>query len=94
MKKTSRFHGALLAAAACFALAACGGGGGGDDDDAPPGGPDAPPASAGMTSQGFLAFIASLANRNFDRSTPYELGMFEAPESDETAAPIATSVDQ
>lgn len=93
--KTTRFKGPLLAAAACLALAACGGGGGGRDDDAPPpGGPDAPPESASMSDQGFLAFIASFAGRRFDRSEPYDLSMFDAPAGDDTGTPIATPVDR
>ncbi|MBA3598743.1 MAG: hypothetical protein H0W40_15395 [Methylibium sp.] len=90
----SRIHGVLLAAVASLALAACGGGGGSDRDDTPAGGPDAPPASAGASSEGFLAFIASLADGMFDRSEPYDVSMFDAPASDETAPPIATSIDQ
>jgi hypothetical protein len=94
--KTSRLHGVLLAAAASLALAACGGGGN-DRDDSPPGGPDAPPSSAGNSNEGFLAFIASLANGMFDRSEPYDLSMFEAPAATaqtDMAEPVATSIDQ
>lgn len=91
--KMSRLQGALLAVAASLTLAACGGGG---IDRPPPGGPDAPPASAGASSEGFLAFIASLADRNFDRSEPYDLSMFEAPAASadtDTAPPVGTKID-
>ena len=94
--KTSRFHAALLAVVASLSLAACGGGDN-DNDDAPPGGPDAPPSSASQSSEGFLAFIASLANGMFDRSEPYDLSRFEAPAataSSDMAPPVATAIDQ
>ncbi len=88
--KIQRFHGALLALAAGTLLAACGGGG-----DAPPAqDPNVPPASAGASSQGFLAYIASLAGGMFDTAAPIDLSMFSAPTDDtEAQAPVATPID-
>lgn len=90
--KIQRFHGALLALAAGALLAACGGGG----SDAPPAqDPNAPPASAGASSQGFLAYIASLAGGMFDNSEPIDVSQFSAPTDDtEAQAPVATAIDQ
>jgi len=90
--KIQRFHGALLALAAGTLLAACGGGG----SDAPPAqDPNAPPASAGASSQGFLAYIAGLAGGMFDNAEPIDVSMFSAPtDNTEAQAPVATAIDQ
>lgn len=89
--KTTRLHRALLAGATSLLLAACGGGGG----DAQPGqDPNVPPASAGASSQGFLAYIASLAGAMFDNAPPIDLSQFSAPTDDtESQPPVATSID-
>ena len=70
-----RIKALLLSAAAALALAACGGGGGDGraDDQA------APPASASANSQGFLAYIAGLANGMWDTAEPRDLSNFTPP---------------
>ena len=86
---TRRIHSALLALAAGFVLAGCGGGGGGDEPAAPS------TATAGQSSGGFLAFIASFDGGMFDNSEPFDLSGFDAPTNDtESDAPVSTPVDQ
>lgn len=81
-----------LALAVGLTLAGCGGGGG---SAAAPQDPTAPPASAGASSQGFLAYIASLAGGMFDTAEPINLSLFTAPtDNTEAQAPVATSIDQ
>lgn len=88
---TKRLHSALLAGA-CATLVACGGGGGGDATPAPE--VNTPPASAGANSQGFLAYIASFANRMWEDAEPRDVSNFTAPSDDTDAQePIATSID-
>ncbi len=89
--KTTRLHGALLAAAASLALAACGGG----SDNDPPANPNAPPASASASSQGFIAYIASLANGMFDNDEPKDLSQFTLPTDNvDNQPPAATPIDE
>lgn len=82
----------LLCAAAGLALAACGGGGGGGGGAAQD--ESTPPASASANSQGFLAYIAGLANRMWEDAEPRDLGNFTPP-SDNTDAqePVALAGD-
>lgn len=71
-----RIQALLLSATATLVLAACGGGGGGGvraEDQS------APPASAGASSQGFLAYIAGLANGMWDSAEPRDLSNFNPP---------------
>jgi hypothetical protein len=87
---TRRIHGAWLAAlAAGLMLAACGGGGSGG------GGAQAPSvATASESSNGFIAFIASLEDGLFDNAEPFDLSNFTAPTDDtDSDPPAATPVD-
>lgn len=88
--KITRFQGLLLATAASLALAACGGGGGGNAAvDA-----NVPPASASASSAGFLAYIASLANRMFDSAEPVDVSMFTLPSDNaDSLPPVPTAID-
>lgn len=96
----------LLCAASALALAACGGDGGDGVNNAGGGGGSTPPpdptplenpavpASAGASSQGFLAYIASLANFMWDTTEPRDLSNFTPPsENVDSQEPIATSND-
>ena len=87
--KTTHIKTWLLGAAAVLALAACGGGGGGAAQDEA-----APPASAGASSQGFLAYIAGLANRLWEDAEPRDLSNFTPPgENTDTQEPVALAGD-
>ena len=88
---TRRNYGAWLGAlSAGLLLAACGGGGSGGG-----GGAAAPSvATASESSEGFIAFIASLENGMFDDDEPFDLSNFSAPTDDaDSDAPAATPVD-
>jgi hypothetical protein len=77
----------LLAAAASLALAACGGGGGGSAEPSP--------GTAGGSSEGFIAFIASFDEGMFDDDEPFDLSDFSAPTDDADSDPPAdTPVDE
>lgn len=91
MKNNLNTHRVALAAlAASLVVAACGGGGGGSSYDADHRAVERAEAS----SQGFLAFIASFAGRDFDNDEPYDLSEFEAPTDDtDNSAPVPTPVD-
>lgn len=89
--KIHRLRALLAATLAGLLLAGCFGGGGDDDDE---GGDDAPPASASRSSEGFLAYIASLADGMFDTAEPLDLERFSAPTDDvDDQEPRATPVD-
>jgi predicted small lipoprotein YifL len=83
----------LLAASVSVALAACGG-----NDDGP--GYDAntastPPDTASASSQGFVDFVASLANAMVDGREGYDLSAFNLPTDNvDTLEPARTSIDQ
>jgi hypothetical protein len=88
---TYRFRALLAAVLAGLLLAACGGDGGDDDDDD---GGNTPPASARRSSDGFIAYIASLADGMFDAAEPIDLERFTAPPDDaENQEPKPTPVD-
>ena len=78
--KTSRFPALLAATLAGLLLAGCGGGGG-DSEDAAAGG-STPRASASRSSDGFIAYIASLADRAFDVAESIDLRRFTTPPDD------------
>lgn len=81
--RTFRFRALLVATTLTgLLLAGCGGGGGGGDDDAAAGGGNAPPASASRSSDGFIAYIASLADRRSDAAEPIDLQRFTPPPDD------------
>ena len=89
---TLRIHALLALTLAGLALAGCGGGGDGDGDE--PGGDNAPPASASRSSDGFIAYIASLADRPFDAAEPIDLERFTPPPDDaDGEEPRPTPVD-
>ena len=74
-----------LAAMLALALGACGGGGGGGT----PAPTTQPPASASVSSAGFISFLQDLTAQRSDSATPLELGGFVAPTSEtEQPAPI------
>lgn len=87
---TRRTHRATFAAlSVALLLAGCGGGGGGGGEPAPS------TASAGESSGGFIAFIASFEDGMFDDDEPFDLSDFDAPTDDtESDAPEATPVDE
>ncbi|HKX94762.1 MAG TPA: hypothetical protein VJM48_08680 [Methylibium sp.] len=79
-----------LALAACIGLAACGGGGNGGGAAETPS-----TATASESSEGFIAFIASLDGGLFDNAEPFDLSNFSAPTDDtDSDAPAATPVDE
>lgn len=79
----------LLAVAASVGLAACGGGGSGGGGAAAPS-----TATASASSEGFIAFIASLEDGLFEDAEPFDLSNFSAPSDDtDSDAPAATPVD-
>ena len=91
--RTYRFRTLLASALAGLVLAGCGGGGGGDDDDGAGGG-NAPPASASRSSDGFIAYVASLTDRLFDAAEPIDLERFTPPPDDaDDEEPKPTPVD-
>ena len=79
--RTFHFRALLVATLTGLLLAGCGGGGGGGDDDDAAGG-NAPPASASRSSDGFIAYIASLADRLSDAAEPIDLQRFTPPADD------------
>lgn len=86
----------LVLAAAALALGACGGNN--DSPQAPPLLPadNVPPASAGSSFQGFIAYIASLADGDYNASEPVDLTAFNGPTDSVLAdaeEPAATSAD-
>lgn len=85
---TRRHHPARLAAlSAVVLLAACGGGGG--DEPAPS------TATASKSSEGFIAFIASLEHGKFDGDKPIDLSGFSAPTDDaDSDPPASTPIDE
>jgi predicted small lipoprotein YifL len=91
--RNTTFKASLLAASVSIALVACGGG-----DDGP--GYDAntastPPDTASASTQGFIDFIASLANASVDGREAYDLSAFNLPTNNvDTLEPARTSIDQ
>lgn len=85
---TRRIHRARLAAlSAGLLLAACGGGGGDE--------PTPSTATARKSSEGFIAFIASFEQGNFDDDEPFDLSGFSAPTDHADGDPPArTPVDE
>lgn len=85
-----KVHCLLLASLTALMLSACGGGG---REQTPVENP-AVPASAGASSQGFLAYIASLANYMWDTAEPRDTSGFAPPgDNADTQEPIRTSND-
>jgi len=81
------------AVALSLSLAACGGGGGGSGGAAG-NGSNTPPDSASASSQGFLAYIVSLANDMLDSAEPIDVSDFAPPtDGNETSEPAATPID-
>lgn len=95
LARQGRLRTTLVAAAATLALAGCFGGGGDDDDDNNAGaGSNTPPASASASTDGFLAFIVSLAGGMFDNAEPFDLSNFTLPtDNADNREPIPTPVD-
>ena len=86
-----RFRALLAAALAGLLLAGCGGDGGGDDDAA---GGNTPPASASRSSDGFIAYVASMDDGPFDAAEPIDLERFTPPPDDaEDQEPRPTPAD-
>ncbi len=82
----------LVLAAAALALGACGGNN--DSPPAPPADNSVPPASAGSSFQGFIAYIASLAGVAYDSAEPADMTAFNGPTDNADAEePAATSAD-
>ncbi len=83
----------LTCTAIALSLAACGGGGGGASSGGGSGS-NTPPDSASTSSQGFLAYIASLADGMFDSAEPVDVSDFVPPtDGNETSEPAATAID-
>jgi len=86
-----RFRALLAAALSGLLLAGCGGDGGDDDDDA---GGNTPPASASRSSDGFIAYIASMADGLLGAAEPIDLEHFTPPPDDaDDQEPKPTPVD-
>jgi hypothetical protein len=80
----------LACGATALLLAACGG----SDNDGDDLGEGPPPASASESTEGFLAYVAALAERMIDESEPFDLSGFTLPTDDaDTREPIATDID-
>lgn len=84
----------LVLAVAALALGACGGNNDSPQAPPPPADNSVPPASAGSSFQGFIAYIASLAGVAYDAAEPADMTAFNGPTDNADAEePAATSAD-
>jgi hypothetical protein len=92
--KTRHFLLACVAGLTATVLAACSGSPGSDPAPVDDGQGNLPPASASATTQGLVAYTASLAASANDDGQPVNLSLYALPpDPSDTAVPVATPND-